>query len=145
MSETGYELMRAPNERSKPWIAVFSVSASPHKLRRAAFRACRSKARISSVPRPTLRQPSATKAWERFVELYTPLLFHWARRLGLQESDAADLVQDILATLLEELPRFEYQPDKRFRGWLWTVTLNRFRERRRTSSSDTSRRRSWSI
>ena len=78
-----------------------------------------------------LRHSSAPQAWERFVELYTPLLYHWARRLGLQESDAADLVQDIFSVLVEELPRFEYQPGKRFRGWLWTVTLNRFRERRR--------------
>jgi RNA polymerase sigma-70 factor (ECF subfamily) len=73
----------------------------------------------------------ATNAWDRFVELYTPLLFYWARRLGLQESDAADLVQDIFTVLVEEVPRFRYEPGKRFRGWLWTVTVNRFREKRR--------------
>jgi len=40
-----------------------------------------------------LKQPAAQASWARFVNLYTPLLFYWARRLGLQESDAADLVQ----------------------------------------------------
>ena len=42
-----------------------------------------------------LRHPEQQTAWTRFVQLYTPMLFHWARRLGLQDDDAADLVQDI--------------------------------------------------
>lgn len=75
-----------------------------------------------------LRDPSADKAWQRFVELYSPLLFCWARRVGLQESDAADLVQDVFALLLKKLPEFQYDPNKSFRGWLRTVALNRWRE-----------------
>ena len=48
-----------------------------------------------------LRQPHDKDAWGRFVRLYTPLLFYWARRVGgLQEPDAADLVQDVFTTLL---------------------------------------------
>jgi RNA polymerase sigma-70 factor (ECF subfamily) len=74
-----------------------------------------------------LRQPGDQVAWDRFCKLYTPLLFHWARSFGLQESDAADLVQDILTTLIQKLPGFCYEPGKRFRGWLWTVSLNRWR------------------
>src|SRR5262245_1478691 len=42
-----------------------------------------------------LRRPGAHEAWARFVHLYTPLLYYWARRLGLREEDAADLVQDV--------------------------------------------------
>src|SRR5581483_7290468 len=74
-----------------------------------------------------LRQPTNQAAWRRFVQLYTPLLHHWARRLGLQDHDAENLVQEVLLTLLDVLPRFNYQPGKRFRGWLWTVTLNKHR------------------
>jgi RNA polymerase sigma-70 factor (ECF subfamily) len=37
-----------------------------------------------------LRRPDDHAAWTRFVDLDTPLLFHWARRTGLQETDAAD-------------------------------------------------------
>ncbi len=40
-----------------------------------------------------LRQRADHAAWGRFVELYTPLLYYWARRAGLQQQDAADLVQ----------------------------------------------------
>lgn len=78
-----------------------------------------------------LRDPDADKAWQRFVELYTPLLFYWARRAGLQEPDAADLVQDVFALLLKKLPEFQYDPKKGFRSWLRTVTLNRWRETQR--------------
>jgi RNA polymerase sigma-70 factor (ECF subfamily) len=65
--------------------------------------------------------------------LYTPLLFYWARRQGMNQEDAADLVQEVL-TLLVQLPQFEYQPEKSFRRWLHTVTLNKWRERGRRKS-----------
>ncbi|MFO0878098.1 MAG: sigma-70 family RNA polymerase sigma factor [Gemmataceae bacterium] len=75
-----------------------------------------------------LRQPDERHSWERFVELYTPLLFHWARSLRLQESDAADLVQDVLAALVQKMPGFVYDPQKSFRSWLRAVTFNRWRD-----------------
>jgi RNA polymerase sigma-70 factor (ECF subfamily) len=78
-----------------------------------------------------LRRPGEQAAWERFVQLYTPLLYHWARRLAPQEADAADLVQEVFVVLLRELPTFNYQPPRRFRGWLWTVLVNKWRERGR--------------
>ncbi len=78
-----------------------------------------------------LRRPDDEQAWARFVELYAPLLFYWARRTGLHETDAADLVQDVLLLLLEKLPTFDYDATKTFRGWLRTVTLNKWRERGR--------------
>jgi len=76
-----------------------------------------------------LRQPKDAHAWDRFVELYSPLLFHWAKRLGLQESDAADLVQDVFLLLWRNLPKFEYDQSKSFHGWLKTLFLNRARQR----------------
>jgi RNA polymerase sigma-70 factor (ECF subfamily) len=78
-----------------------------------------------------LRGPEERAAWERFVELYTPLLYYWARRQGLQVADAADLVQDVFAVLLLKLPEFRYEQGKSFRGWLRTVTLNKWHERQR--------------
>jgi RNA polymerase sigma-70 factor (ECF subfamily) len=78
-----------------------------------------------------LRRPDDADAWGRFVELYTPVLFAWARRLGLQDADAADLVQDVLTGLVRTLPTFEYQPGKSFRAWLRTVTLNHWRTSQR--------------
>jgi RNA polymerase sigma-70 factor (ECF subfamily) len=72
-----------------------------------------------------LRHPDG-EAWGRFVELYTPLLYRWAGRLGLQDADAADLVQDTLGVLLRAFPEFEYDPGRSFRGWLRTVLTHRW-------------------
>lgn len=74
-----------------------------------------------------LRQRNEQAAWERFVELYTPLLFTWARRIGLQETDAADLVQEVFGLLVHKLPEFVYDKWKSFRGWLRKVALNQWR------------------
>ncbi len=78
-----------------------------------------------------LRQPGQAEAWARFVDLYTPLLFSWARRLGLQPEDARDLVQEVFTALVEKLPAFAYDRDKSFRAWLRTVALNKWRDRHR--------------
>ena len=75
-----------------------------------------------------LRASGETKAWDQFVELYSPLLFHWARRLSTQEADAADLVQEVFAILVRKLPDFAYDPTKSFHNWLRTVTLNKWRK-----------------
>lgn len=78
-----------------------------------------------------MRDPADAAAWRRFVQLYTPLLYHWARRLGLKAPDAADLIQDVFAVLVQKLPEFRYDPHERFRGWLRTIALNKWRDYRR--------------
>src|SRR5438874_4801834 len=75
-----------------------------------------------------VRRPADRDAWNRFVELYAPLLFAWARRLGLPPADAADLVQDVFLTLVRVMPSFRYDPGRSFRAWLKTVFLNRHRQ-----------------
>ena len=71
-----------------------------------------------------LRQPNQNAAWQRFVDLYAPLIFHWGKNQGLNATDATDLVQEVMAILVTKLPDFRYDPSKRFRGWLRTVTVN---------------------
>jgi RNA polymerase sigma-70 factor, ECF subfamily len=78
-----------------------------------------------------LRQPFEPDAWARFVALYTPLIYSWGRRVGLQEQDVADLVQDVFVTLLQVLPTFTYDRRQSFRRWLWTVTINKWRKDRK--------------
>jgi RNA polymerase sigma-70 factor (ECF subfamily) len=78
-----------------------------------------------------IRQPLDAEAWDRFVSLYTPLIYAWGRHVGLQDQDAADLVQEVFVTLVQVLPNFAYDPHKGFRRWLRTVTLNTWRDRRK--------------
>ncbi|OWK46389.1 RNA polymerase sigma factor [Fimbriiglobus ruber] len=79
----------------------------------------------------SLRESASPAAWSRFVRTYSPMLYAWARRSGLQEADALDLVQDVFATLVEKLPKFTYDADRGFREWLWVVTRNKHLERTR--------------
>jgi RNA polymerase sigma-70 factor (ECF subfamily) len=82
-----------------------------------------------------LRQPNQEAAWQRFVDLYAPLIFHWGRNQGLTPPDAADLVQEVLSLLVVKLPEFEYDPTRRFRGWLRTITINKARDFHRRMSA----------
>jgi RNA polymerase sigma-70 factor (ECF subfamily) len=82
-----------------------------------------------------LKKPQQQAAWERFAELYTPLLYYWARGQGLAEADAADLVQEVFVVLVTKLPTFRYDRDGSFRAWLRTVTLNKHRELRRRKTT----------
>ena len=81
-----------------------------------------------------LRGSKNEQAWQTFVELYTPLIFYWARRSGLKTNDAVDLVQDVLTLVFQKLPSFEYDKSRSFRSWLRTVTINRYRESLRKKS-----------
>jgi RNA polymerase sigma-70 factor (ECF subfamily) len=81
-----------------------------------------------------LRKPGHQRAWERFARLYTPLLFRWARRLGLRRQDASDLVQEVFAVLIRKLPEFDYDRHKSFRGWLRTVVLHKWHDSLRRRS-----------
>ena len=81
-----------------------------------------------------LRQPDEQRAWDQFVDLYTPLLFHWSLRLGLKEADAADLVQDVFLVLSQQMAAFQYDGRKSFRGWLRTILHNKFHDRRRRAA-----------
>lgn len=84
-----------------------------------------------------LKEPQDEQAWQRFVDLYVPVLYAWTYRLGLRGEEAADLIQEILLLLVQQLPLLEYDPQRSFRAWLRTVTLNKWREsRRRVHSPD---------
>jgi RNA polymerase sigma-70 factor (ECF subfamily) len=75
-----------------------------------------------------LRRPEEQAAWNRFIDLYTPLLYSWACRMGLPAQDAADLVQDVFVALVQKMPQFTYDPTKSFRAWLRTVAENCWRD-----------------
>jgi RNA polymerase sigma-70 factor (ECF subfamily) len=74
-----------------------------------------------------VRSRTDERAWSEFIEIYTPLIFAFARRRGLQEADAADLAQEVMRAVARHMPGFTYQPDRgTFRSWLFTVTRNKF-------------------
>lgn len=86
---------------------------------------------MSDAPttRPSLllriRDAKDHEAWHTFVELYSPLVYRYARKRGLQDADAADLTQDVLRLVASAMERGSYDRVRgSFRGWLHTVTRN---------------------
>jgi RNA polymerase sigma factor (sigma-70 family) len=47
------------------------------------------------------------------------------RRRSLSPEDALDVVQETFLTVVDHIGDFQYDPDKRFRGWLATVALRK--------------------
>lgn len=63
--------------------------------------------------------------WQRFVDLYEPLLRGWLGRDAAVRNEADDLIQDILKSLVQKLPDFRRQRAGSFRRWLRVITVNR--------------------
>jgi RNA polymerase sigma-70 factor (ECF subfamily) len=75
-----------------------------------------------------LRREPDGASWKRLVDLYTPWLQAWFRQYRLADADVDDLVQDVLAVVVREMPTFEHNRQRgAFRRWLRTIALNRVR------------------
>jgi RNA polymerase sigma-70 factor (ECF subfamily) len=46
-----------------------------------------------------IRDAQDDRAWTQFVEIYGPLVYGYARQHGLQDADAADLLQEVLRSV----------------------------------------------
>jgi RNA polymerase sigma-70 factor (ECF subfamily) len=72
---------------------------------------------------------NAPGAWDRLVECYAPLVYHWCRRGHLGPEDTADVFQDVFRSVAEHLVDFRRdRPGDTFRGWLRTITRNKIRD-----------------
>jgi RNA polymerase sigma factor (sigma-70 family) len=67
-------------------------------------------------------QPTDQSAWSEFVDRYGAKIYEWCRRWNLQDADAKDVTQAVLASLCTKMSHFVYDPNLSFRGWLRTLT-----------------------
>jgi RNA polymerase sigma-70 factor (ECF subfamily) len=73
-----------------------------------------------------IRDGQDTEAWQQFITLYAPVVYGFARRRGLQDADAADLMQEVLRSVAASVGRLDYDPKRgTFRSWLFTVTRSK--------------------
>ena len=71
-------------------------------------------------------------AWQRLATVYTPLVYHWCRRMGLQASDAMDVGQEVFVAVSRNIHNFRRdRPGDSFRSWLRTITSNKIIDFRR--------------
>jgi RNA polymerase sigma-70 factor (ECF subfamily) len=80
----------------------------------------------SPLTRPSLlvrlRDRDDRQAWQEFVDRYGPLVYHFGRKRGLQDADAADLTQTVMYEVSGAIGRLDYGAAKgTFRSWLFTV------------------------
>src|SRR5438132_3122440 len=75
-------------------------------------------------------------AWQRLITLYTPLVWHWCRKMDLPSQEMADVFQEVFQSVAAHIGDFRRdRPGDTFRGWLRTITKNKihdhFRSRKR--------------
>ena len=73
-----------------------------------------------------LFDPANVVVWDQFDARYRPIILGFARRLGLNEADAADVAQDTLVRFLRDYRLGKYD---RTRGALrsWIISIVKFR------------------
>ena len=65
-------------------------------------------------------------SWQDFFDTYWKLIYGLARKFGLKEEDAQDVVQDTLVSVANQMPNFKYDPELgSFKSWLRTVIRSR--------------------
>ena len=73
-----------------------------------------------------IRDSGDSRSWREFAEVYGRVIRGYCVRRGLQEADAADVTQEVLAQVARAIGSFEYQPGRgTFRAWLGTMTRNK--------------------
>lgn len=72
-----------------------------------------------------VQSPEDREAWDQFVLIYRPVIYRMARRRGMQDADAQDLVQTVLMRVAASIQRWEKtDPETKFRHWLRRVARN---------------------
>src|SRR5262249_6259988 len=124
---------------------LFPASAAPFPTRMGGARTCMKAPGVD----PNDRDPAAgaeasastsllqrlkareDAAWQRLTYLYGPVVYGWCRHKGLSPEDAADVRQEVFLAVARSIAGFRRErPGDSFRGWLWTITLNKVRSLR---------------
>lgn len=74
-------------------------------------------------------------SWQEFFDIYWKLIYGVARKAGLSDDEAQEVVQETLVSVSKHMPNFDYDPKiGSFKGWLLTMTrwriIGQFRKRK---------------
>jgi RNA polymerase sigma-70 factor (ECF subfamily) len=86
-------------------------------------------------------QTGETDAWKDLTALYRPLIFGWLNRQGVPARDLEDLSQEVLLSVVKQLPGFQHSGHRgAFRTWLRTIVCRRTADYWRAIDADTQAR-----
>jgi RNA polymerase sigma factor (sigma-70 family) len=116
-------LFRSPEPRKDPMLAEPSTDS---------FLPTR-QSRLSR-----LRDVQDQAGWREFFDAYWRLIYNVARKSGLGDAEAQDVVQNTFIYLARRMPGFRYEPARgSFKSWLRVVTRSRIHAfRRREKAHD---------
>jgi RNA polymerase sigma factor (sigma-70 family) len=83
-----------------------------------------------------LKDVGDQESWRDFFDTYWRLIHATALRAGLTETEAQEVVQEVMIVAMKKMPEFTYDPGKdSLKGWLLAVTrwkvADQFRKRER--------------
>jgi len=86
-----------------------------------------------------LRDCGDDRSWREFSDLYAKLLKKMARKRGLNDQEADEVMQETLIALAKTMPTFRYEPERcSFKSWLRHLlekkVADQFRRRARASN-----------
>lgn len=85
--------------------------------------------RTSTTLLAGLEDPRNEAAWRRFYARYTPMLLSYAKRVGLSDADAQDVVAESLVTFVQAYRQGRYDRQRaRLKSWLGGIVHNKVRK-----------------
>ena len=78
-----------------------------------------------------------TLAWNRLVNMYTPLILLWSKQHGMRGVDTEDIVQNVFVAVEKHIEEFGHnRSENSFRAWLWTITRSKIMDQLRFSKKN---------
>ena len=84
------------------------------------------------------------RRWQEFFDTYWKLIYSAARKSGLTETEAQEVVQETVITVAKNIGKLRYDPEiGSFKGWLLNITRWRIADqfRKRTPDGQAAHRR----
>jgi RNA polymerase sigma factor (sigma-70 family) len=76
-----------------------------------------------------LRNWQDQESWAEFFGIYGRLIYGVARKTGLTDAEAQDVVQETVVTVAKQMPAFHYDPAVgSFKSWLLQITRSRIND-----------------
>lgn len=73
-----------------------------------------------------LRNWDDQQSWQEFFDAYWKLIYHVATKMGLNDAEAQDVVQETVIAVAKKMPEFKYDPAVgSFKNWLLLITRRR--------------------